>query len=102
MVSNRCKLAVKEQLTKLGVHFIVVDMGEVEIMEELTLVQHKALQAGLLSSGLELKDDKKSVLIEKIKNVITEMIHNSEDVPRVNYSDFISEKLNYDYTYLSN
>jgi AraC-like DNA-binding protein len=102
MVSNRCKLAVKEQLTKLGVHFIVVDMGEVEIMEELTLVQHKALQAGLLSSGLELMDDKKSVLIEKIKNVITEMIHNSEDVPKVNYSDFISEKLNYDYTYLSN
>ena len=102
MVSNRCKLAVKEQLTKLGVHFIVVDMGEVEIMEELTTDQHKALQAGLLSSGLELMDDKKSVLIERIKNVITEMIHHSEDVPKVNYSDFISEKLNYDYTYLSN
>jgi AraC-like DNA-binding protein len=102
MVSNRCKLAVKEQLTKLGVHFIVVDMGEVEIMEELTRDQHTALQLGLSSSGLELMDDKKSVLIEKIKNVITEMIHHSEDVPKVNYSDFISEKLNYDYTYLSN
>jgi AraC-like DNA-binding protein len=102
MVSNRCKLAVKEQLTKLGVHFIVVDLGEVEIMEDLTFDQHKALQIGLLSSGLELMDDKKSVLIEKIKNVITEMIHNTEDVPKVNYSDFISEKLNYDYTYLSN
>jgi hypothetical protein len=57
MVSNRCKLAVKEQLTKLGVHFIVVDMGEVEIMEDLTGDQHKALQAGLSSSGLELMDD---------------------------------------------
>jgi AraC-like DNA-binding protein len=102
MVSNRCKLAVKEELTKLGIHFIVVDMGEVEIMEDLTSEQTKALQAGLHSSGLELMDDKKSVLIEKIKNVITEMIHNSEDVPKVNYSDFISEKLNYDYTYLSN
>src|SRR5690349_13730276 len=102
MVSNRCKLAVKDELRKLGLHFIVVEMGEVEIMEELTLDQQKALQTGLLASGLELMDDKKSVLIEKIKNVITEMIHNSEDLPKVNYSDFISEKLDYDYTYLSN
>jgi AraC-like DNA-binding protein len=102
MVSNRCKLAVKEELTKLGLHFIVVDMGEVEIMEKLTREQELALQAGLLLSGLELMDDKKSVLIEKIKNVITEMIHHSDEVPKVNYSDFISSKLNYDYTYLSN
>jgi AraC-like DNA-binding protein len=102
MVSNRCKLAVKEELTKLGLHFIVVDMGEVEIMEKLTREQEIALQAGLLLSGLELMDDKKSVLIEKIKNVITEMIHHSDEVPKVNYSDFISSKLNYDYTYLSN
>jgi AraC-like DNA-binding protein len=102
MVSNRCKLAVKEELKKLGLHFVVVDMGEVEVMEELTSDQQKQLQVGLLSSGLELMDDKKAVLIERIKNVITEMIHHSEEVPKVNYSDFISEKLNYDYTYLSN
>lgn len=102
MVSNRCKLAVKDELTKLGLHFVVVDMGEVEIMEELTHEQEKALQEGLHSSGLELMDDKKSVLIEKIKNVITEMIHHSDEVPKVNYSDFISTKLDYDYTYLSN
>jgi AraC-like DNA-binding protein len=102
MVSNRCKLAVKEELTKLGLHFIVVDMGEVEIMEDLTHEQQKVLQAGLHSSGLELMDDKKAMLIEKIKNVITEMIHHSDEVPKVNYSDFISTKLNYDYTYLSN
>jgi AraC-like DNA-binding protein len=102
MVSNRCKLAVKEELTKLGLHFVVVDMGEVEIMEDLTHEQHVALQAGLRASGLELMDDKKSVLIEKIKNVITEMIHHSDEVPKVNYSDFISAKLDYDYTYLSN
>ena len=64
MVSNRCKLAVKEELTKLDLHFVVVDMGEVEIMEDLTNEQHVALQAGLRASGLELMDDKKSVLIE--------------------------------------
>jgi AraC-like DNA-binding protein len=102
MISNRCKLAVKEELKKLGLHFIVVDLGEVEIMEDLTLEQLQLLQAGLVSSGLELMDDKRAVLIEKINNVITEMIHHSEELPRVNYSDYISEKLNYDYTYLSN
>jgi AraC-like DNA-binding protein len=102
MVSNRCKLAVKEELKKLGLHFIVVDLGEVEIMEDLTAEQQQQLRAGLVSSGLELMDDKRAVLIEKINNVITEMIHHSEELPKVNYSDYISEKLNYDYTYLSN
>ena len=102
MVSNRCKMAVKEELKKLGLHFIVVDLGEIEIMETLTTEQHDQLKAGLLNSGLELMDDKRSVLIEKVKNVITEMIHYSDEVPKMNYSDFISEKLDYDYTYLSN
>jgi AraC-like DNA-binding protein len=60
------------------------------------------LRAGLLRAGLELLDDKKSILIEKIKNIITEMIHYSEELPKTNFSDYISEKLGYDYTYLSN
>ena len=102
MVSTRCKMAVKEELNKLGLHFIVVDLGEVEIMEDLTAEEHHGLKVALLESGLELMDDKKSILIEKIKNVITEMIHYSDQVLKVNYSDFISEKLGYDYTYLSN
>jgi AraC-like DNA-binding protein len=102
MVSNRCKLAVKEELRKLGLHFIVVNLGEVEIMEEITAEQQRQLQAGLILSGLELMDDKKAMLIERINNVITEMIHHSDELPKVNYSDYISEKLNYDYTYLSN
>jgi AraC-like DNA-binding protein len=102
MISNRCKLAVKEELKKLGLHFIVVDLGEVEIMEELTPEQYQQLQLGLISAGLELMDDKKAVLIERVINVITEMVHHSEELPKVNYSDYISEKLNYDYTYLSN
>jgi AraC-like DNA-binding protein len=102
MISNRCKLAVKEELKKLGLHFVVVDLGEVEIMEDMTPKQHQQLQLGLISAGLELMDDKRAVLIEKIINVITEMVHHSEELPKVNYSDYISEKLNYDYTYLSN
>lgn len=95
-------MAVQEELRKLGLHFIVVDLGEVEVMETLTSDQLEQLKAGLLESGLELMDDKKAVLIEKIKNVITEMIHHSDEMPKMNYSDYISQKLNYDYTYLSN
>ncbi len=102
MVSNRCKMVVKEELKKLGLHFIVVDLGEVEVMEDMSAEQQEQLKIGLLRSGLELMDDKRAVLIERVKNVITEMIHYSDDLPKVNYSDFISEKLNYDYTYLSN
>ena len=102
MVSNRCKMVVKEELTKLDLHFIIVDLGEIEIMETLSAEQLEQLKAALRVSGLELMDDKRSVLIEKIKNVITEMVHHTDELPKMNYSDFISEKLQYDYTYLSN
>ena len=102
MVSNRCKMAVKEELKKLGLHFIVVDLGEVDIMENISAEQREELKAALLLTGLELMDDKRAVLIEKITNVIVEMIHYADELPSTNYSDFISQKLNHDYTYLSN
>ena len=95
-------MAVKEELRKLGLHFVVVDLGEVDIMENLSIEKREQLKTGLFNAGLELMDDKRAVLIERIVNVITEMIHYSDEIPKVNYSDFISEKLNYDYTYLSN
>lgn len=102
MVSTRCKMAVKGILKKLGLHFVVVALGEVEIMEDISVEQREQLNTDLHNSGLELMDDKKAVLIEKIQNVITEMIHYSNESPKMNYSDYISEKLDYDYTYLSN
>ena len=102
MVSKRCKTVVKEQLQKLGLHFMIVDLGEVEIMENITLQQRESLQASLLDVGLQLMDDKRAVLIEKIKTVIIEMVHHSEEMVRVNFSHFLSEKLNHDYTYLAN
>jgi AraC-like DNA-binding protein len=102
MVSNRCKMAVSEELKKLGLHFVVVDLGEVDIMEEPTVQQLEQLRKALHSSGLELMDDKKGVLIEKVKNTIIEMIHHSDEVIKTNFSDYLSEKLKYDYTYLSN
>lgn len=102
MVSNRCKLVVKEELRKLNLHFVIVELGEVEIMETITPEQHEQLRAALSLSGLELMDDKRAVLIEKIKNAVIELVHYSNEVPKVNYSDYLSEKLQYDYTYLSN
>lgn len=102
MVSLRCKMMVKQELTKLGIKYMVLDLGMVELFENITEKQRILLKSNLLKSGLELMDDKKSILIEKIKNVITEMIHNSDQLPKVNYSDYISEKLEYDYTYLAN
>lgn len=101
MVSNRCKLAVRSELKKLGLHFIVVDLGEIEIMENLNSEKRALLKLGLLDSGLELMNDKKAILIEKIKNIIIQMIHHSEDDIKVNFSDYLSEKLNYNYTYLA-
>lgn len=102
MVSNRCKIAVKEELRKLGLHFIVVDLGEIDIMEDLTADQLNKLRTGLLDSGLELMDNKKAILIERIINAIIDMVHYTNEVPKVNYSDYLSEKLNYDYTHLAN
>ena len=102
MVSLRCKMMVKEELKKLGLHYITINLGMVEIMEDITIAQRERLKINLLKSGLELLDDKKTILIEKIKNVITEMIHYSDELPEKNYSNYISEKLNHDYTYLAN
>ena len=102
MVSLRCKMMVKEELKKLGLRYVVVELGMIEILENITAKQRNQLKENLLKSGLELLEDKKSILIEKIKNVIIELIHYSDELPKVNYSDYISEKLGYDYTYLAN
>ncbi|MBK7883091.1 MAG: helix-turn-helix transcriptional regulator [Chitinophagaceae bacterium] len=102
MVSLRCKMMVQEELKKLGIEYIAIELGIVETMQDITQQQHTQLKKKLLTSGLQLLDDKKNILIEKIKNVIIEMIHYSDKLPGINYSDHISEKLNYDYTYLAN
>lgn len=102
MVSERCKMAVKEELKKLGLHFIVVSLGEVEIMENISMDMRAQVKAGLLLSGLELMDDKKAMLIEKIKNAIVEMVHHSDEMIKVNFSDYLAEKLSHDYTYMAN
>jgi len=102
MVSTRCKLTVKEELKKLKLHFIVVELGEVEIMENISIDQRELLKEALFISGLELMDDKKAMMIEKIKTIIIEMVHHSDEIIKIKFSDYLSEKLNHDYTYLAN
>ena len=102
MVSNRCKLAVRDELKKLGLHFIMVDLGVVEIMENINATKRDLLKIGLLEAGFELMDDKRAILIEKIKNIIVEMVHHSDTNIKINFSDYLSEKLDHNYTYLAN
>lgn len=102
MVSIRCKMVVKSELDKLGIHYGRVELGEVELKENVTREQRNQLKEALLGIGLELMEDHRAILVERIKSAIVEMIHYAEELPKTNFSDFISKKLDHDYTYLAN
>lgn len=102
MVCIRCKMVVKADLERLELPYTYVELGEINLIDNIPTEKLVLLKESLLRSGLELMDDKKSILIQKIKNVIIELIHYSEEPLRINFSAFLSEKLNYDYTYLAN
>jgi len=95
-------MVVKDELSKLGLHYTAVELGEADIVETISREQHELVKAALLRQGLELMDDKKSVLIQKIKNVIVELVHYTEEPLRVKFSEYLSQKLNHDYTYMAN
>jgi len=102
MVSNRCKMIVKSELEKLGLHYIMLELGEIEIMENISSEIQTQLNTGLMESGFALISDKKSILIERIKNTIIELVHYSDKQLKIKFSLYLHEKLNYDYTYLAN
>jgi len=95
-------MVVKEELSKLGLPYTSVELGEVDLLEPIGVEKQEQLKAALTKSGLELMDDKKSVLIQKIKNVIIEVVHYSEEPITIKFSEFLSKRLHYDYTYLAN
>jgi len=101
MVSARCKTAVKEELKKLGLHFILVELGEVDIMEDLSAEERQMVKNALVALGFELMDDKRSVLIQKIKNIIIEMVHHADEIIKIKFSDYLGSRLNHDYAYLA-
>lgn len=102
MVSIRCKMLVKAELEKLGLHYCIVDLGVVETTEQVSEEQILQLKASLLTSGLELMEDKKALLIEKIKNVIVELVHYTDDSPKLKNSEFLAAQVGHDYTYMAN
>ena len=102
MVSLRCKLTVKYELEKLGLHCTSIDYCKVRILEYLSFEQISNIRIALRRSGLELIENKKSILIERIKNVIIELVHHTDDPLKINFSAYLSAKLNLDYTYLAN
>ncbi len=102
MVSLRCKMMVKSELAKLGIQNAIVRLGEVELKNELSHENYDKFNDALKRIGFELIKDKRSILVEKIKNVIVEMIHYSEEPTKIKISRHLSNKLNYHYTYLSN
>jgi hypothetical protein len=102
MVSIRCKMIVKSVLESMGLAYAKVELGEVELLEELSAEKYEFLNASLQRYGFTLMEDRKNILIEKIKIIIIEMIHYTEDPIKINFSHYISEKLDYDYTYLAN
>lgn len=101
MVSIRCKMVVKAELDKLGLHYGAVDLGEVEVKESITALQYDKLKTALFKSGLELMYDKNALLIEKIKSLVVEMIHYADELPDIKNSVYISEKLNHSYASLA-
>lgn len=102
MVCIRCQMVVKDELKKIGLPYVYVKIGEANIIGNVSSEQLNMLDSALKKAGLLLMDNKKSILVEKIKSAIIELVHYTEEQIRVNLSDYLSEKLNYDYTYLAN
>ncbi len=102
MVCIRCQMVVKSELEKFGLKYVYVNIGEANIIGKVPKETLKKLDVSLRKAGLELMDDKKSILVEKIKAAIIELVHYTGEQIKVNLSDYLGEKLNHDYTYLAN
>lgn len=101
MVSNCCKMYLKKELTKLNYTILDLDLGEVEIKEEISMEEMDELKYRLMKIGLVIMDDKKAMIVERIKTTIIDMVHHSKDYPKTNFSDYVAEKLDYEYAYLT-
>lgn len=102
MVCNRCIIVMKNELEKLGLSAISIKLGEVIFEKNITVEEKEKLDEALLELGFQIIDDKKSRIIEKIKNTIIELVHHQENEAKTNLSDILSTKLHHDYNYLSN
>lgn len=102
MVCSRCKMVVKSELEKLGLHAVSITLGEVELEAECSEIQKKNLLKSLRSLGFDLIDDKKNITIERIKAALIDLVHNKNNVLKSNLSDYLANDLAQDYSALSN
>ena len=102
MVCRRCAAVVEQELKKLGLIYIAISLGEIETLDNITLQQRAELKTALALNGLELMDDKKAILIERIKIAVIEMVYYAKEAPKTNFSNYLGKKLNHNYIYLSN
>lgn len=102
MVSRRCIIFVKSVLQDMGIQYDFVELGRVQTDVSLTKEQFHLFEEMLNSADLELLTDKKQILVERVKNLIVEMVHDPEGMPVSIDSGYFEENLGYDYTYLSN
>jgi AraC-like DNA-binding protein len=101
MVSLSCKMAVKFEIEKIGLHCIYVESGEVQTWEDLSDEQLSKLKTALQKAGYELVNNKKNILVEKIKSAIAESVRHPNEPVKTKFSDYLSGKLNCSYRYLA-
>jgi AraC-like DNA-binding protein len=102
MVCNRCIMVVQNELNKSGLTTKSIKLGEVVLTVAPTQEQKEALNHSLNQLGFEIIDDKKSRIIEQIKNIIIDLVHYHDNNTKVNLSEVLSTQLHHEYTYLSN
>lgn len=102
MVCTRCQMVVRSKLEKLGLQYSYVKIGEAKIVGDMPPKLEEVLKEELKEVGLFLIDNKRAILVERIKNIIIELVHYTDEELKVNLSDYLSDKLNYNYTYLAN
>ena len=102
MVCDRCKRVVAEELQKLGYTVHQVNLGEAEVSAKEGNPDLDQIREMLESNGFELLDDRKTQLIEKVKLAVIELVREAgESDLHINTSDYIAEKLDLDYNYVS-
>src|ERR1044072_7961275 len=102
MVSRRCIMIVKDALEQLGIQYTDLILGEVELRENISVAQLEQIRSTLSLTGLDLQEDKKTVLVHQIKALILELIYHSEEPLINNLSAYLSRELHQDYTYMAN
>ena len=101
MATSRCTTFVKDELNKLGLFDITVELGAVELRENISTEKLQLLNTSLKNAGLEIIEDKIVHLIKEIKAAVYDLVNHFDDLPKPNYSEYISQKVNFNYTYLS-